>query len=135
MTDKFFMDSNVLVYAHTDVNLAKQAIAQNIIEMQIPTISIQVLNEFSNVLHKKYKVEWSKILKLISEISGNTVIYENTFLTVSTAINLAIKTGYAYYDSQIIAAALDVRCTVLYSEDMQHGQIIEGRLKIINPFV
>jgi predicted nucleic acid-binding protein len=41
---------------------------------------------------------------------------------------------YAHYDSQIIAAALAAGCTVLYSEDMQHGQLIDGTLSIVNPF-
>ena len=53
MTDKYFLDSNILIYVHSDIDLAKQAIAQNLTELYVPTISIQVINEFANVFHKK----------------------------------------------------------------------------------
>jgi predicted nucleic acid-binding protein len=41
---------------------------------------------------------------------------------------------FSFYDSLIIATALEASCTTLYSEDMQHGQLIENKLLIINPF-
>ncbi len=50
------------------------------------------------------------------------------------AIDIREKYKFQYYDSLIIATALENKCTILYSEDMQHGQIIERQLKIINPF-
>jgi len=57
-----------------------------------------------------------------------------THKTVRTAFDIAEKYGYSYYDSQVIACALETGCTVLYSEDLQHNQIIENTLRIVNPF-
>jgi len=59
-------------------------------------------------------------------------ITKDVFLTAS---NLRLKYQFSYYDSMIISAALQSECEVLSSEDMQHNQIIEKRLQIINPFV
>jgi len=54
--------------------------------------------------------------------------------TIKQAWKIGNKYGYAYYDSLIIASALENDCTILYSEDLHHGQIIEERLSIMNPF-
>jgi hypothetical protein len=51
-----------------------------------------------------------------------------------TACQIAEKYQFSFYDSLIIASALKCDCYTLYSEDLQHGQIIEDKLKIINPF-
>ena len=53
---------------------------------------------------------------------------------VFSALQIGERLGYAHYDSQIIAAALAAGCDVLYSEDLQHGQVIDGSLTMINPF-
>lgn len=135
MTDKYFLDSNVLIYAHSDLDLSKQAKAQKLIDLYVPTISIQVLNEFANIFHKKFKTDWKIILDLINELSINTVIFNNSISTVVKAIELSQKTGYTYYDAQILAAAIESGCNILFSEDMQNRQIIENKLKILNPFL
>ncbi|MBX6423467.1 PIN domain-containing protein [Thermosulfurimonas sp. F29] len=73
-------------------------------------------------------------------------IYANAFMEIfdfaiitkrdiKKAMFVKEKYKYNYWDSLIIASALENDCSVLYTEDMQHGQIIEGRLKIVNPFV
>lgn len=59
MKDKYFLDSNVLIYAHNNLDSLKQDKAQTLIERSIPTISTQVLNEFTNAFRKKFHVEWS----------------------------------------------------------------------------
>lgn len=55
--------------------------------------------------------------------------------TITLALDISKRYQYSYYDSHIIAAALENNCSLLYSEDMQHGQEIEGKLKIVNPFL
>ncbi len=50
-------------------------------------------------------------------------------------LKIAEKYGFSFWDSMIVAAALNNHCSLLYSEDLQHSQTIEGRLKIVNPFV
>ncbi len=120
MTDKYFLDSNVLIYTHSDLDLSKQAKAQKLIDLYVPTISIQVLNKFVNIFHKKFKTDWKIILDLINELSLNTVIFNNSISTGVKAIELSQKTGYTYYDAQILAAAIESGCHILFSEDMQN---------------
>jgi predicted nucleic acid-binding protein len=50
------------------------------------------------------------------------------------ASRLRSQQAFSYWDSLIVSAALEAGCTLLYSEDMQHGQLVEGQLRIINPF-
>lgn len=135
MRDKYFLDSNVLIYAHNNLDSLKQDKAQKLIELSIPTISTQVLNEFTNAFRKKFHVEWSVIRTLLSEISANTVLHANTLTTVLKATDIAERYGYSFYDSQIIAAAIETDCSILYSEDMQNGHSIDGKLTIVNPFL
>jgi predicted nucleic acid-binding protein len=54
--------------------------------------------------------------------------------TIEKALHLAQTYQYSYWDSLIIAAALEANCAILYSEDMQHGQIFNNQLTIVNPF-
>ncbi len=54
--------------------------------------------------------------------------------TISDAVRLADRYGYSFYDSLIVAAALESGCSILYSEDMQSGQLIDGTLTIRSPF-
>ena len=71
---------------------------------------------------------------MIAEIRANFEIITVQIETIELALKIAEKYRYSYYDSVIIAAALESSCTLLYSEDMQHLQVIEEQLQIINPF-
>jgi predicted nucleic acid-binding protein len=74
-------------------------------------------------------------VRVIVEIRANFEITTVQVQTIEYALKIAETYRYSYYDSVIIAAALEASCTLLYSEDMQHGQLIENRLKIFNPFL
>ena len=69
------------------------------------------------------------------ECSSNNRVFVNNPETIKKAIEIANKYGFSFYDSLIINAAIESGCKMLYSEDMQHGQVIEKKLTIINPFV
>ena len=97
-------------------------------------VSTQVLQEFCNVVHKKFSALEIDLETSLSEIESIFSIHDNNIETVRKANAIKKKYGYSFYDSLIIAAALECSCKTLYSEDMHHGQIIENRLKIINPF-
>jgi predicted nucleic acid-binding protein len=135
MKDKYFVDTNILIYAHNDLDATKMNKAQELIEEYTPTISTQVLNEFSNAFRKKFHVEWSVIRLLLSEIGENTLLHLNSLTTVLKATEIAERYGFSFYDSQIIAAALETDCTILYSEDMQNGLLIDNKVRIVNPFL
>ncbi len=133
MQGKIFVDSNVILYLFTDAEDKKYKAYE--IFVNNPTISIQVLNEVSNILFKKYGLIGKEIKEHIDFLLDFVNVSLITISTISLALDLKDKYKYSYYDSLIIATALENNCSVLYSEDMQDGQVIEGKVKIVNPFV
>ena len=134
--DNVFIDTNIFVYAKTDVNEPhKQSLAKELLASLSDQviISIQVLNEFYNVL-SRYKIKDDVIQAAIISLLRYCTLKVVTLNTIMSCWDIKTKYNYHYYDCLIIASALESDCSVLYSEDMQHGQIIEDRLKIINPF-
>ena len=93
------------------------------------------MQEFSNTLKKKYKVEWKVIHIAINEITSCTMVFTNQIITILSAISIAEKYKYSFYDSLIIASAIETNCKTLYSENMQHNQMIDKKLQIVNPFL
>ncbi len=132
MRDKVFIDTNVLLYLY-DLNNEKKRRAKDILKSN-QCISTQVLNEFSNISIKKLKLNHDDLSKNLKKIIEKTTVFVFNEDTILDAIDIREKYKFQYYDSLIIATALENKCTILYSEDMQHGQIIERQLKIINPF-
>ncbi len=105
---------------------------KNIQEFNV-VISVQVLNEFYNAL-LKYNINDNKILQKLQQIIDIVYIASLTLDTVIKCWEIRSKYKFSYYDSLIVASALENDCKILYTEDMQNGQIIEDRLKIVNPF-
>ena len=134
MSDRVFLDTNIVIYAHTDHHLAKQKRAQQIISDENTIISTQVIQETANILHKKLKHPWSEVEVVLGDIILNSTIYTNTSETASKACFIASKYGFSFYDSLIISAALQCGVKRLYTEDMHHGQLIENQIVLINPF-
>jgi predicted nucleic acid-binding protein len=114
----------------------KQEIArQLLLQHSNIIISTQVLNELSNVWLRKYQFELEKVklyLQRICEISEVRLLDDS--LTFE-ALDLLKNYNFSFYDSLVVAAVLDTHCTILFSEDMQHKQWINGQLQICNPFV
>ena len=134
--NKVFIDSNVVIYAYSNSEHAKQQIARNIVSENYTVISTQVLQEISNILGSKYKLDYASIKDTLQEcIYSNNEVYTNNQQTILQACDIAERYRFSFYDSLIIAAALTTKCSVLYSEDLQNNQIIEGVLTIINPFL
>jgi predicted nucleic acid-binding protein len=134
--DRLFIDTNVLVYAkleNSDVNKHQKANAfLSGLSGQV-YLSTQVLNEFFTVLARNKiadNVIQDAITAILEEVELNTIQLE----TIHLAWEIRAKYQYNYYDCLIIATALESDCVVLYSEDMQHNQIINDKLKITNPF-
>ena len=132
--DRFFTDSNVLLYLLSDVENKKE-IAKQLLRTN-PVISTQVITENINVAFKKFKsltpqqiLQHKNFICLLSEL---VLINEKT---IDLALEIKSEYQYQWFDSLIIASALQANCTILYSEDMQHNQQIENRLIIINPFI
>lgn len=98
-------------------------------------ISKQVVNEIINILLKKYQLPPTQIINVINELNDNLNIYDFGILTQKLALNIQSQYKLQFYDSLIIATALENNCTILYTEDMQYNQVIKNKLKIINPFI
>jgi len=134
--NKVFIDSNVIIYAYSNSEKAKQQIATKIIKENYTVISTQVLQEMSNTLGRKYMLDYSSIKETLQEcIYSNNEVYTNQQQSIFKACDIAKRYQFSFYDSLIIAAALESNCDILYSEDLQHNQLIEGVLTIINPFI
>jgi len=134
MNDKFFLDSNVCIYAF-DIDTGKKAKALDLIIGNKATISTQVLMETANVATKKLKFKQEKIQSSVTYITMFCELHIIEFSTIQLAFKINQKYHYSLYDALIIASALESNCTVLYSEDMQHRHVIEKRLTIVNPFL
>ncbi|MGD0800844.1 MAG: PIN domain-containing protein [Terracidiphilus sp.] len=137
MTAKAFFDTNLLVYALAVRASARFDPRTEMAEKTLSiggVISVQVLNEFADVTTGKFKMEWDAVeqcLEVIDALCGRAIPL--TAETHCLAIAISKRHGFRIYDSMILAAALQAGCTTVYTEDLQHGQMIEG-LRIENPF-
>lgn len=136
MKDKVFVDSNIFIYAKIKSQDAEKHIgAQSLLrslDRQV-IISVQVLNEFYNTLDR-IGVDDATIQSFLKQIMQSTLTQSINKSTIELCWEMRNGYHYSYYDSLILASAFEARCTILYSEDMQHGQVIEKKLKIVNPF-
>ena len=127
-----FLDSNVLIYAFTTD--ARAAAAQALLQNR-PVISVQGLSEFANVARRKLGMGWEEIRDAVSAL--RTLCSTVLALDVAAhdeALRIAERYGYSIFDALIIASALQAGSDTLWSEDMQDGMVIDGRLRIVNPF-
>ena len=140
MKDKIFIDTNIFVYAalkprnklDEKKHFQANALLSNIRELNV-VVSVQVINEFYNSL-LKHGVDDKKIQKKPYQIIDVVLVVPLTLDIVMKSWSIKTKYKFSYWDSLIIASALENNCSILYTEDMQNGQVIEGRLKIVNPF-
>ena len=132
MQDRCFLDTNILLYLLSN-DAPKKEIAKKLLK-ENHSISIQVLNEFSNVSLRRFKLSVDETKEIIEKISQSCKVYPYNKETILSALDLKERYRYQFYDSLILATALKNDCTVVYSEDMQHNHILEDRLTIVNPF-
>ena len=132
MSDKYFLDTNILIYSIGNI-IPKKKISVDLIGKNA-VISTQIITESANVMYRKLNCGYSEIRSVTDRFAKEMNLDIITHQTVRTAFDIAEKYGYSYYDSQVIASALESDCAILYSEDLQHNQIIETCIRIINPF-
>jgi predicted nucleic acid-binding protein len=133
MPAEVFFDTNVLIYAIAEDD-PRSARAEELL-LSGGTISVQCLNEFVTVARRKIGMSWDEIVEALEAILVLCPSPVPVTLEIhQLAVKLAQRYGFSIYDALVGAAALIARCTTLYSEDFQDGQVIEGRLAINNPF-
>ena len=127
-----FFDTNVLVYlASGDVAKADRAEATL---AKGGSISVQVLNELTNVARRKMQMSWDETHAFLNMLRGLLAVHPLTVEIHETGLRLAERYGLSIYDAMIAASALDAGCDTLWSEDMQHGMKLDESLRIANPF-
>ena len=130
--DKCFFDTNILLYLLSG-DIVRADRAETIISNS-GVISVQVLNEFASVASRKLGMSYSDIREMLKTIRKICIIQPLTLETHELGLEIAERYGFSLYDSMIVSAALQSGCTNLFSEDMQHGQKIEAKMIITNPF-
>jgi predicted nucleic acid-binding protein len=127
-----FFDTIILVYlASGDAAKADRA------EATIASggsISVQVLNEIANVARRKMKMSWHDMHAFLDTLRTLLTVHPLTVEIHETGLRLAERYGFSTYDAMIAASALHAGCDTLWSEDMQHGMVLDEGLRIINPF-
>ncbi len=129
-----FLDSNIIVYAYSEDEPEKQAIAYSLCSLPDRWISTQVMIEFSNIARRKMGKEWPAITQALLEISKNFQLLTTNSDTIILASQLAARYQLNWFDSLIVAAGLEAGATLLYSEDLNDSQVFEKQLKVVNPF-
>jgi len=134
MKDDVFIDSNLWLYLYSDEG--KSAIISKVINQHFDhiIISTQVLGECFNVLTKKKIKTLEEVKEIIDDIASIAEVSGIDKFSVAKALEIHTQYKYSYYDSLIIASALENDCTILYTEDLQNGQVIDDKLTILNPF-
>jgi predicted nucleic acid-binding protein len=129
--DRFF-DTNVLLYLlSSDESKADRA------EQELSgggVISVQVINEFASVATRKLGMSIAEVREVLGAIRAACTIVPLTEETHDFGLQIVEKSRLSLYDAMIVAAALLAECKTLLSEDLQHGQTLDGKLAVRNPF-
>ena len=127
-----FFDLSVLLYL-LSADAAKADRAEALLAGG-GTISVQVLNEFAAVASRKLRMPWTEIREVLAQVRAVCAVEPMNLETHDAALRVTERYGLSIYDALIVAAALQAGCKTLHSEDMQHGQVIDRKLSIRNPF-
>jgi len=127
-----FLDSNVVLYL-LSADASKADGAERLLKAK-PVISVQVLNEVTHVCRRKLGMAWEDIAQFLDLVRGFCRVEPLTEAVHDQARQIAARHSLSFYDACIVAAAAMAGCRILFSEDMNHGQILEESLTIRNPF-
>jgi len=138
MSAKAFVDANIFVYASTDsaAESDKRHIADELLSHNTECIvtSTQVVNEFFSAMRKN-KIPDSRTILFANAILESMDVLPVTSTTLKSGWRILERYKLSYWDSLIVASALESGCEVLYSEDLQHSQLFDKKLKVVNPFL
>ena len=137
----FFLDTNIFVYALLASEPLKKQRALQLVEQALASrqgcVSYQVIQEFANVGTRKFaqRLSTEQCKQFIEAAMQPLNRVASSPELLNAALDLQAETRYSFYDSLVIAAALQAGADVLYTEDLQHNQLIAGTLRIVNPFL
>lgn len=128
-----FFDTSVLLYL-LSTDAAKADRVEELLAAR-GTISVQALNEFAAVSLRKLRMPPPEVKEILDTVRAVCDVVPLTVEIHDRALAIVARYGFSLYDSMLIAAALIAGSKRLYSEDLQHGQVIERQLRVVNPFV
>jgi predicted nucleic acid-binding protein len=131
VTARRFIDTNVIVYL-LSADPAKADRAEAVLA-EGGIVSVQVLNEFVSVAGRKLKLAPGEICEVLTAVRAACEVVPLTVEVHDLGFDLAERHHFAIYDAMIVAAALIAGCGELVTEDLQHGQVVNG-LRIVDPF-
>jgi len=140
MSDRFFLDTNIFVYSFDQSVTAKARKAAQLIRKALTTqkgvVSYQVVQEFFNVALRRFSqpMQTADAEQYLSTVFRPLLGVRSSPALYAEALHLQAQSGFSWYDSLIVSSAIQARCDLLFTEDLQHGQRF-GTLQIENPFV
>jgi predicted nucleic acid-binding protein len=138
MSGKAFVDSNIWLYglAQSDDRQGDFRFSRAssfLLGLHRPVVNSQVIREVCSNLIKKSRIAEASIQSYVSAWYRNCEVVTSSVDQFLLASELRRDGAFSYWDSLIVAAALEAGCNTLFSEDMQHGQVLRGQLTIVNP--
>lgn len=140
MSDRYFLDTNIFVYTFDPSERRKAARAEQLIRAALTTgngvISYQVVQEFFNLALRRFSPPMGSVdaeqylgtvFQPLLSVHSSTALY-------GEALRIRANSRLSWFDSLIVGAAMQAKCDLLYTEDLQHGQKF-GELRIVNPFL
>jgi predicted nucleic acid-binding protein len=127
-----FFDTSVLLYLLSDDN-AKADRVETLLSAR-GVVSVQVLNEFAVVALRRLKMPMSDVREILDTIRAVCAVEPLTIETHDRGLAVCERYRFSLYDSMLVAAALISGAKIIYSEDLQDGQVIESQLRVTNPF-
>ena len=121
-----FLDTNIVIYSLGNDSAKRERSIELISDH--PVISVQVLNEAANTLLRKFAMPINDIQAIMERLNDECTVQPLSAKIHFLALSIKDRYQFSFYDCLIIAAALESACDILYSEDMQHGQVISGQL-------
>ena len=132
MSADAFFDTNVALYLlSADTRKADRA---ETLLAEGGQISVQVLNELVAVARRKLGMPWREVRDVTARLRTVCRVTPLTIEVHDRATRIAERLGLSVYDGTIVASALLAGCRILYSEDFQDGRLIDGQLRVSNPF-
>ena len=129
--DSFF-DTSVLLYLLSDDTVRADRIETLLSARGV--ISVQVLNEFAVVALRKLKMPLNEVREILGTIRAVCAVEPITVESHDRGLAVFERYKFSLYDSVLVATALMSGAKILYSQDLQHGQVIDNQLRVTNPF-
>jgi predicted nucleic acid-binding protein len=140
MSDRFFLDTNIFIYSFDQSAATKARKATELIRKALSTqkgiVNYQVVQEFFNVALRRFSkpMKEAEAEQYLGTVFRPLLAVHSSQALYSEALHLQARSGFSWHDSLIVSSAIQAKCDLLYTEDLQHGQRL-GDLQVANPFL